>query len=126
MWTIKQSDVYERQLKWYLKKHPRETKVVHDNFDTFLGALNAGSHSRNVKAGYVHPEPGGVLAITERGAGKNAIPLRLYLYPDDEKETLYLITLGDKKSQNDDIIQTCRSALKFLTSESTGPHVQQE
>jgi hypothetical protein len=81
---------------------------------------------RDVKVGYVHPEPGGVLAITQQGAGKNAIPLRMYVYPDDEAKTLYLITIGDKKSQHDDITTTCRSALKFLKPGSTDPHVQEE
>src|SRR5437879_3421061 len=109
MWTVKVSDEYERRLKRYGKNRPQETKFTLGNLELFLSALNAGASSRNVRVGFVHAEPGGVLAITERGAGKNAVPLRLYVYPDDANQTLYVITLGDKRSQDDDI-QFCKNS----------------
>lgn len=95
------------------------------NLASLREALNAGARSQDVRTGFIHPEPGGVLAITERGAGKNAVPLRLYVYPDDEAQCLYLITLGDKKSQQTDIL-FCKNSLKFIHSEGHTPDVQEE
>ncbi len=125
MWEDKVSDEFERRLKRYGKDRPRETKFVLGNLESFREALNAGARSQDVRAGFIHPEPGGILAITERGAGKNAIPLRLYVYPDDDAQCLYLITLGDKKSQTDDI-QFCKKSLKFILSEGQPNDVQED
>jgi hypothetical protein len=38
---------------------------------------------------------------------------RLYVYPDVEAETLYLLTLGDKSTQADDI-QDCKQFVKQI------------
>ena len=66
MWELKISDEYERRLKRYQKERSRETKFVLGNLASFLEALNAGARSQEIRAGFVHAEPGGVLAITER------------------------------------------------------------
>jgi hypothetical protein len=117
------SDEYERRLKRYQKKRPRETKFVHDKFDSFMAALNAGARPEDVQTGFVHPEPGGVLAITEKGAGRNAIPLRLYIYPDNTNHIMYVITLGDKQSQSDDLL-FCKNSLKAFLPEGPTHDVQ--
>lgn len=126
MWqTEVASDEYEHRLKRFRKERPREVVSALGNLNSFLLALNAGTLPQNVRKGFVHPEPGGVLAITEKGAGKNAIPIRLYVYPDGGARKLYLITLGDKKSQNVDI-GFCKLTLKKIFSEGRNPDVQEE
>jgi hypothetical protein len=116
MWQIKVSDEYERRLKRFSKIRPNEVTFTLVNLAFFESALNEGAAPQDIRVSFVHAEPGGVLAITERGAGKNATPLRLYVYPDDALRTLYLITLGDKKTQRDDI-QFCKKSLEFIRSE---------
>ena len=125
MWELRISDECGLKLKRYTKDRRREIEFVLGNLQSFLSALNKGACSQDVRVGFIHPEPGGFLAITERGAGKNAIPLRLYVYPDDTARVLYLITIGDKKSQPQDIL-FCKNSLKFLQSEGHATNVQDE
>jgi hypothetical protein len=83
-----------------------------------MKALNDGARPEDVKTSFVHPEPGGVLSITEKGAGRNAIPLRLYIFPDTSTQSVMLLTLGDKETQQDDV-QFCTKSLTFLREGST-------
>ena len=123
MWDVKNSDEYTRRLKRYLKKRPKETKFALANLESFLDALNTGTRPEDIRVGFVHPEPCGVLAITEKGVGKGSIPLRLYIYPDAKGECLYLVTLGDKESQAADIL-FCKKSMEFLRMEGQAPDVQ--
>lgn len=68
---------------------------------------------QQVKAGFLHPEPQGVLAIDQKGSGKALAETRLYVYPDEDDEIAHVITLGDKRSQPDDIA-LCRQFVAEL------------
>jgi hypothetical protein len=103
MWKIRRTDEFERRLKRYEKKHPRELAAVLDNLDTYFKTLAGGTKPKQAVFGFVHAEPGDVVAIDQKGGGRSLAQTRLYVYPDVARETLYLITLGDKKSQRDDI-----------------------
>ena len=70
-----------------------------------------GAKVQQVKAGFLHPEPLGVIAIDQKGGGKALGETRLYVFPDEDEEVLHIITLGDKRSQADDIA-LCR---QFVT-----------
>ncbi len=108
MWKLRTTEAYESRFKRFAKKHGRELKAVLSNLDRFLGALNAGSPPLQAKKafGFIHREPGGVVAVDQKGGGPNLAQTRLYVYADDRECVLYLITLGDKASQKDDI-RTC-------------------
>ncbi len=69
----------------------------------------------------MHQEPLGAVATDQKGGGKNLAQTRLYVYPDTETEILHLITLGDKRSQKDDIA-TCRSFINELGKERQDTH----
>jgi hypothetical protein len=73
----------------------------------------------------MHHEPLGVVAIDQKGGGKSLAQTRLYVYPDTETETLYVITLGDKGSQKDDIA-TCRAFVNELRTEGQDTHEDEE
>ncbi len=103
MWKIRRTDEFERRLKRYEKKLPRELEAVLDNLDTYFKTLVSGTKPKQAVFGFVHAEPGDVVAIDQKGGGRSLAQTRLYVYPDVARETLYLITLGDKKSQRDDI-----------------------
>ena len=62
--------------------------------------------------GFLHAEPSGVIAIDQTGGVKLAAT-RLYVYLEVETETLYLLTLGDKSTQKDDI-KDCKSFVKQI------------
>ncbi len=103
MWFAEPTDEYIRRHRWYAKKKPRELRAVLDNLDTFLKSLQRGSLPQQIKAGYIHPEPHGVLAIDQKGGGKNLAQTRLYIFPYTPDEVLKLLTIGDKESQSEDI-----------------------
>lgn len=113
MWKLEQTDEYVRRHKRYVKNHPRELQAVLDNLDTYFKSLKAGVKPLQIKHGFLHPEPLGVVAIDQKGGGKKLAQTRLYVYPDTDTETLYVITLGDKRSQQDDI-RTCRAFVNEL------------
>ena len=107
MWVIQRTDEYERRSRSYQKKHPRELAAVLDNLDTLHQALNRGVKPRQARFGFIHVEPSGVLAIDQKGGGAKLAQARLYVYPDAEHEVLYLLTLGDKRTQHQDI-ENCK------------------
>jgi hypothetical protein len=103
MWKIKATDEYQRRLKRYAKNHPRELAAVLDNLDTYFKTLLSGTKPKQAVFGFVHAEPRDVIAIDQKGGGPSLAQTRLYAYPDLSREVLWLITLGDKRSQGSDI-----------------------
>jgi hypothetical protein len=103
MWKLVTTDEYERRQRTYLKKHPRELQAVLDNLDTYFESLKTGTKALQIKHGFLHNEGQGVVAIDQKGGGSNLAQTRLYVYPSEEEEILYLLTLGDKGSQREDI-----------------------
>jgi hypothetical protein len=69
MWEIKATDEYEKRLKHYRKKRPRELAAVLNNLDTYYKALSGGTKPKQVTFGFVHAEPSDVIAIDQKGGG---------------------------------------------------------
>ncbi len=106
MWKLEPTDEYERRLKSFTKKHPNELIAVHRNLHAFLAVLEKGVKPQDAaKSRHIHAEPMGILAIDERGGGGNLKATRLYVFleVDEEVGVVHLITIGDKKTQHDDI-----------------------
>ena len=83
-----------------------------NNLDVFLKSLQSGKSPKPFVYGFLHSEPSGVISIDQTGGGKLAAT-RLYVYPDVDTETLYLLTLGDKQTQPDDILD-CKAFVKQI------------
>jgi hypothetical protein len=113
MWRILRTDVYDRQAKWYAKKKKNEFKAVLDNLDTLVKSLHSGKRPKPFAYGFLHEEPSDIIAIDQRGADAKVAATRLYVYPDIETDTLYLLTVGDKSSQGNDI-QDCKRFVKQI------------
>lgn len=107
MWTIETSTKWERDFKHYEKKHPRELAAVL----RYHELLNAAKNPLAVQAGFLHPEPLGVVAIDQKGGGSGLQETRLYTFAQDDRQILWIITLGNKQSQPGDI----RRAKEFVT-----------
>jgi hypothetical protein len=116
MWKLAPTDEYQRRHKRYVKDNPRELQAVLDNLDTYFKSLEAGVKPLQISHGFMHNEPLGVVAIDQKGGGKSLAQTRLYVYPEPETETLFVITLGDKRSQKADIA-TCRDFVTELRKE---------
>jgi hypothetical protein len=116
MWKLAPAHEYQRRHKRYVKDHPRELQPVLDNLDTYFKSLEAGVKPLQIKHGFMHNEPLGVVAIDQKGGGKCLAQTRLYVYPDTVTEQLHVITLGDKQPQKADIA-TCRTFVTELRKE---------
>ena len=95
------------------------------NLATYFAALQCGNKPLQIKYGFIHPEPLGVVALDQSKGGKNLAQTRLYLYPDTDDEILHLITLGDKDSQKDDI-KASREYVTQLRERKTLKHEPQD
>ncbi|MDE2106402.1 MAG: hypothetical protein KGL39_54810 [Patescibacteria group bacterium] len=103
MWDLEPTDEFNRRAKRFSKKHSRELKAVLTNLARVQTALREGASPQRLPFGFVHGEQAGVLALDQRGGGGSLMEARLYIYLDQNTKTLHAITLGDKRTQADDV-----------------------
>ena len=86
------------------KKHPKEFQNVFQNLDTYKKTLDEGVSLEQAKRTlpFIHNEKNSLLAIDQRPP-KGGFQLRLYIYPHEQTQTIYVITIGDKQTQQNDI-----------------------
>jgi hypothetical protein len=126
MWDLEPTDEFSRRYKRYEKKHPRELKAVLSNLDVVQKSLREGANPQKLPFGFIHIEQRGVVAIDQKGGGRDLAQTRLYVYLDREDRTIHLITLGDKRSQKTDV-KTASDYVEGLTSQKDrGEHGQEE
>jgi len=117
-WTLQESDIYGARFKRFMKKNKDVVRLILNNLDTYFETLNQGVHPQQIRAGFIHPEPGGVKAIDQKGSrkGVGGTPKegRLYVFPQEQTCILHLITIGDKDSQKADLAD-CRNFMDDLT-----------
>lgn len=103
MWTVVATEQWLKDAKRYEKKHPRELEAVLNNLGRYLCLLKIVPNAKAALAGYLHPEPAGVVAIDQKGGGGSLQETRAYTYADEAEKVLYLITIGNKDSQSNDV-----------------------
>lgn len=103
MWTLSPNDEYKKRLKKFEKKFRREITAVHANLNSVMVQLNEGIKPAQLQHGSIHREPGGVIAVDQKGGGSGLRQFRLYLFPDESSRQLYVLTIGTKERQNDEI-----------------------
>ncbi len=115
MWVLRFTEEYDRKLKQFIKKHPKETTAMLSNLDTYFKTLIAGVKPLQAQSGhgFIHTESHGAIAIDQKGTKGKPTQTRLYVYADADTCTLYLITVGDKKTQSNDN-STCREFIVSL------------
>jgi hypothetical protein len=117
MWEILPSSQYEKDRKWYNKKRPNELAAVLNNLDRYMEQLNIAPNSRSVKAGYLHDEQRGVVALDQRPVPHIQVT-RLYTFADDDTRELHLITIGNKDTQPNDVKVSADFVDDLLASKS--------
>jgi hypothetical protein len=103
MWSTEPTTQWQKDAKYYEKKHPDELAAVLRNLKRYLALLEVAPNPRAVQAGFLHPEPMGIVAVDQRGGGGNLQETRLYTYAEAARDLLYLITIGNKNEQPADI-----------------------
>jgi hypothetical protein len=117
MWQLAYGPRYENRLKKFAKKHGEETRAVHENLDTYFASLNAGVKPMQlVKESWVHNEQMGIHAIDQSPLGKGSLETRLYVFPEESTTTLYVMTIGDKDQQKDDVRECCALVKKLRSA----------
>lgn len=112
-WILVPTDLFERELKKYLKKFPDESCAVLERLETYKEELNLCDEPQKVIHGWLHPEPYGIKAITQQGKGGSLKATRLYIYAEKESHKIWVFTIGDKKSQKENI-KICENFVKSL------------
>jgi hypothetical protein len=102
-WVLLPHSSYLRDLRWYTKKRPVELAAVHRNLERFVILLARSPHARTIQAGFLHPEPHGMVAIDQRGGAGRLQETRLYCYAQADTRTLHQLGIGDKSSQSADL-----------------------
>lgn len=103
MWQTEPTTQWQKDVRFYEKNRPNELAAVLRNLERYVNQLKNAPNSRSVVAGYLHNEPMGIVAIDQKGGGRNLQETRLYSYADDAKQVVYLITIGNKDTQTADI-----------------------
>jgi len=110
---------FENSFKKFSKKHRAEAKAVMANLETFFCVLNKTNNIQLAKQqNFVRKEPEGICALDSRGApreskGTKLKATRLYIYTVEVNSTIYLLRIGDKDSQSQDL-KTCKKMVKKL------------
>ena len=114
-WVLRPHAGYERDQRWYAKKRPAEFAAVLRNLERTMTLLHHSPNSLSLQAGFIHPEPHGMLAIDQRGGGGNLQPTRLYCYAHEVTRVMHLLAIGDKDSQPADLARL-RPLVRLLAS----------
>ena len=123
MWTFEPTDEYIRARKRYAKHRPDEVAAAHDNLNAYKQYLDLGANPLNAKFGFLHDERRGVFAVDQKTSNSPSdrkktklAQTRLYFYPEVETKTIFLLTIGDKNSQQDDV-RRCHEFVKSRREE---------
>lgn len=112
-WHLEPTDLYLRRQEEFKKKRPKQLLAVLRNLARYQQMLDEQPIARLVSAGFIHPEGRGIVALTQQGFKPKQPPTRLYLYPAQDSKMVYLITIGDKDTQSQDI-QDCNEFIRTL------------
>jgi hypothetical protein len=120
MWETQNLEDYDRQHRWYSKKRKRELDATLENLKVFVLGLTNGGKVQHLMAAhrFLRKEGSGIIAVTQWGGGKNLAETRLYVYPDEDAQLLYLLTIGGKDDQSDDV-QFCKQFVTDLGEAKT-------
>ena len=117
MWKLEESFGLglAKRAKKFQKSNHAEFQQVMVNFNTYHVTLKSGSTPLKAFDGldFVRNEGEGLYAIDQTPLRKGHLALRLYVYPCEYASTIYVLQIGTKSQQNDDINE-CRRIVRKL------------
>ena len=102
MWQQSSEYAEKGVIKRFVKRHPREAVSCFENLRDVVAALDAGGEPLRLPFGFYSSEGADVYRIGQTGV-KHPCESRLYIYSCVINTTVYVLTMGDKSTQKDDI-----------------------
>ncbi len=113
---ITNDDLAERsRFKDFNKKHPREFAACFANLAHVVELLNSSGAPGAFQVGFFRSEGENIYRIGQTGV-KHAVETRLYVYVYTQGHMVYVLTIGDKTQQADDIRRCKAIAREFVRS----------
>jgi hypothetical protein len=94
------------------KKHGREFDSLFINLNKILGVLKSGHKIGSFQIGFFRSEGDGLYRIGQTSV-RSAKESRLYVYPDQQTQTMYILSIGVKESQSQDI-NDAKASIKVI------------
>lgn len=113
LWQLEYLPEFERTLKKYHKKHQDAITQMMNNLEKVHEALNLGCNPQSLTTKHIHRETRGILAVDQRGGKNKTRELRLYIWPCSSNSTIYLLKIGEKSRQSEDI-KWCEDCIKRI------------
>ena len=101
-WQLNTDHAIKNRFKKLNADHPKEYASLFSNLKKIKDLLDQGSKVGGFNVGFFRSEGGGVYRIGQTGV-RDAKESRLYVYPDQERQIMYVLTAGTKDEQSDDV-----------------------
>jgi hypothetical protein len=101
-WSIENKYAVTKKFETFAQARPREFASLFANLDRIVRHLNGGAKVGGFQMGYFRSEGEGVYRIGQT-AVQHAKESRLYIFPNQSNQTIYILTVGTKDRQPDDI-----------------------
>ena len=108
-WTVCKDYADKRRFKQYGKKHPREVESCLGNLDDVSALATQFGDLSAFHVGFLRNEFGDVWRIGQTGV-PHAKETRLYIYAVRVGRTFYILTIGDKDTQQADLARAAELA----------------
>jgi hypothetical protein len=117
MWPIDLSLASKAQGRSYRKKHPREFAACFRNLDRIRQFLCENKRPNQIEVGFFKHEGGSVYRIAQTGV-PNAQEIRLYVYFDEAVQVVYVLGIGDRSPQSQDITSYKKAVSKNFSEKA--------
>lgn len=101
-WKLNTEHAVKACFESFAADHTREYASLFANLEKIMGLLKSGNKVGGFHVNFFRSEGGGVYRIGQTGV-PSAKESRLYLYPDNDSRIMYIISIGTKDGQQDDI-----------------------
>jgi hypothetical protein len=115
MWIESYEFADANRIKHYAKKHRREYVSFLANLADVITVLNSGAAVTAIPYGFFRSEHEDVYRIGQTNV-KHPHETRLYVYACVIRTTIYVLTVGDKSTQQSDI-NACHAKARELKSQ---------
>jgi hypothetical protein len=101
-WYIDVEHATPSRFKKVRKRYPREYVSCFANLDKIVKLLNAGHALGALKIGFFRSEKEGLYRVRQTGV-QGSKEMRLYVFADVDDQVLYVLEIGTKETQRDDL-----------------------